>query len=156
MPTVDGKSPKLIPIDMVQLEKLAGLQVSQRNMAGFLGVSMSALENRLSKDPECRKAYERGRAKVAVAVVQTQVERALGLWKRDKDGKIEQDDEGRPICLVEVDQRALDKCATHLSGWTDKVDIRTGGIVDNIDPIQEMLDKMAEIDANREEGEDDG
>lgn len=156
MPTVDGKSPKLVPIDLVQLEKLAGLQVSQRNIAGFLGVTVSALERRLSKDPECREAYERGRAKVAVAVVQTQVDRALGQWKRDKDGQVERDEHGVRICLVEPDQRALDKCATHLSGWTDKVDVRTGDIVDNGNPLDELMEALAKVDATREEGESDG
>ena len=155
MPTIDGKSPKTIPLDLVQVEKLAGLQVSQRNMAGFLGVSMSALENRRSKDPECRAAYERGLYKVAVSVVQTQVERALGIFKRDKRGQIVRDADGVPVCLVEPDQRALDKCSEHLGGWTSSVDVRTGDIVDNGDPIAEMMEKMAAIDSARGDGESD-
>src|SRR6266567_1620837 len=55
-----GRAP--VPIDMVVLERAAGIGCNPDELAALAGITSRQLNNRLKADPELAEAVERGRA----------------------------------------------------------------------------------------------
>lgn len=75
-----------LQFDLGEIEKLAGLQLNQRAIAGWFNCHRSSLVKALASDPELRKAYERGRAKMQAGLIQKMVQRAIGDPDDPKSG----------------------------------------------------------------------
>lgn len=56
---------------LVQIERLAGLGMSQKDMAYVLGLSRSMIQRRLIDQPEVAEAVEKGKARASAAVRST-------------------------------------------------------------------------------------
>jgi len=50
------------PIDLEHLKRLAAHNLSVKDCAALMGVGSATLERRLRDDPECREAFDKGRA----------------------------------------------------------------------------------------------
>jgi len=77
---------KKVEIRPEEIEKLAGLQLTQRAISGWYGLSPSTLTSRLRSDPMLRAAYERGRAGAQISVVQKIYLQAIGDPDDPKSG----------------------------------------------------------------------
>jgi len=62
-----GSGRKPVHIDLEQVEKLAGIQCTDEEIAAFLGVSVSTVERR-KKQPSFAEALARGKAKGRVSL----------------------------------------------------------------------------------------
>lgn len=70
-----GRTP--VDIDLVQLEKLCGFGCTQKELAGFFGVTERTIELRRQRSEAFRDAMDRGASRVNVALRRKQVEMAL-------------------------------------------------------------------------------
>jgi hypothetical protein len=67
-----GAGRKAIPIDLIELEKLASLGCTDLEIAGFFKVSVRTIEQRRKKQPDFAEAMNCGRAKCHIAVRRAQ------------------------------------------------------------------------------------
>jgi hypothetical protein len=80
-----GAGRKSTKIDLAEIEKLASMQCTLEEMAGFFGVSVSTIENR-RKQPQFAEALNRGRAKGRISVRRAQMKlletgnATMGIW----------------------------------------------------------------------------
>jgi hypothetical protein len=80
-----GAGRKPAKIDLIELEKLASLQCTDEDLAGFFGVSARTIENR-RKQPAFAEAMRRGRAKGKISVRRAQMKLleagngTMGVW----------------------------------------------------------------------------
>ena len=63
-----GAGRKPVNVDLGKLEKLCGLQCTDEDLAGFLGVSVRTIERRRRREASFAAAMERGRAKGRVSL----------------------------------------------------------------------------------------
>jgi hypothetical protein len=68
-----GAGRKAIPIDLLELEKLASLSCTDQEVAGFFNVSVRTIEQRRKQQPEFAQAINRGRAKCQINVRRAQM-----------------------------------------------------------------------------------
>ena len=71
--TRSGAGRKAIPIDLLELEKLASLSCTDSEIAAFFNVSVRTIEQRRKKQPEFAEVMSRGRAKCHIAVRRAQM-----------------------------------------------------------------------------------
>ena len=64
---------KRLNIDLVELEKLAGLQCTQKDVAAWFGCSPETIKHRLHDLPEYREAWEAGLGKGRVSIRRKQM-----------------------------------------------------------------------------------
>jgi hypothetical protein len=80
-----GSGRKSIEIDFEQLEKLASLQCTDRELAAFFRCTTRTIENR-RKDPAFKEALDRGRAMGQISVRRAQMRlleggsAAMAIW----------------------------------------------------------------------------
>jgi hypothetical protein len=63
-----GAGRKPVNVDLVELEKLCGLQCTDEDLAGFLDVSVRTIERRRRREASFAAVMERGRAKGRVSL----------------------------------------------------------------------------------------
>ena|ERR1039458_687 len=63
-----GAGRKPVDIDLEEVEKLCGLQCTDEDLAGFLGVNVRTIERRRRRYASFAAAMERGRAKGRISV----------------------------------------------------------------------------------------
>lgn len=63
---------KTIPIDLIEVEKLASLNCTDEEIAGFFNVSVRTIEKR-RKHPEFAEAMNRGRARGCISLRRSQL-----------------------------------------------------------------------------------
>ncbi len=68
-----GAGRKAIPIDLIELEKLASLSCTDSEIAAFFNVSGRTIEQRRKKQPDFAEAMSRGRSKCHIAVRRAQI-----------------------------------------------------------------------------------
>jgi hypothetical protein len=68
-----GAGRKAIPIDLIELEKLASISCTDKEIAGFFNVSVRTIEQRRKKQPDFAEAISRGNAKCHIAVRRAQM-----------------------------------------------------------------------------------
>lgn len=121
------------PIDLDQVEKLAGLYCTDEDMAAFFGITREAFVRRKSKEPAILEAIERGKGKGRVSLRRAQFSKALA---------------GHPTMLVWMGKQIL--------GQKDTVDHQHSGEMTVTDGAQEkLLNKLATLAAARQAQQDD-